>query len=382
VLHKDKSIGRPVRTSGGSWERELVALGMPARLYHPLDRLQFATPGHDYRFDFAADRPVVLDVTGAYRYLAERARAAGAEIRCGQAFARIEASDEDGIVAAAETPQGPARLRARYVVDASGGWRAVLAALGVLARSPRQGLGVEYEFEDARAPNGVGSLFVGERFAPSGYGWIFPTRHGTTRVGIGVIRPDSAASPGQLLRDFLGSGLPQRLGLATGRLIESHSGAIPSDGTLERFVFGRVVAVGDSAGQALPLLGEGIRYAIEAGRRLGAALGECLGSRRHAPGSLLAYGRWWNRKYRRRFRLAQVINERISRYADEDWDAALRFLQFLSGDALSSLLHLELGAPIFAKMARRDPRLLLKIARTAARSMILLKAAPFAAPAA
>ena len=45
VVHQDAEIGRPVRTSGGSWKAHLVALGIPARFYREIDRLTIAAPG-------------------------------------------------------------------------------------------------------------------------------------------------------------------------------------------------------------------------------------------------------------------------------------------------------------------------------------------------
>ncbi|MCA1596012.1 MAG: FAD-dependent oxidoreductase, partial [Chloroflexi bacterium] len=44
VVHRDRQIGLPVRTSGASWKRDIDRLGLPSTLYHPLDRLSFYGP--------------------------------------------------------------------------------------------------------------------------------------------------------------------------------------------------------------------------------------------------------------------------------------------------------------------------------------------------
>src|SRR5881396_3586723 len=80
VLHRDKQIGRPVRTSGASWKRDVDRLGIPSALYHEIGSGTFAGPTQRADFVFGHDRPVILDVTGTYEHLAGRATATGAEI--------------------------------------------------------------------------------------------------------------------------------------------------------------------------------------------------------------------------------------------------------------------------------------------------------------
>jgi len=80
VLESGHEIGSPIRTSGGSFIEELAALGIPERLYHPISRGRFLSPGNAAAFEFAAPRMCVIDVRGVFQYLAERAIAAGAEV--------------------------------------------------------------------------------------------------------------------------------------------------------------------------------------------------------------------------------------------------------------------------------------------------------------
>jgi digeranylgeranylglycerophospholipid reductase len=364
VVHRDKEIGRPVRTSGGSWERELRRLEIPPHLYQPIDRLTLAGPTATARYRFESDRPVVLDVTETYRYLAERARAAGAEIERGASFMEIVDRSEEGAVCRVSGPEGERRIAARYLVDASGHSRAVLASAGLAEKPRRVGIGIEYEMENRSDPNHA-VLFVGSRFAPSGYGWIFPTRLGTVRVGVGVIRPDAQTAPKALLDDFLESDFAGELELKAGEVVERHAGAIPSDGPSDRLVYGRIVAVGDSAGQALPLVGEGIRYCIEAGRVAGAALAAALRRPERSESELRRYEAWWRRNYYRPFVFAQRANERISGYADRQWDEKLAYLALFDESLIAPFLRAEFGwrhglrllgrhpAPVSRLLARR-----------------------------
>jgi digeranylgeranylglycerophospholipid reductase len=353
VVHRDAEIGRPVRTSGASWKGHLVALGIPEGLYQEMDRLLIAAPGRRLNVAFGADRPVVLDVTETYRYLAKQAQDAGASIECGAVFVRILQKEASHVRCLVRRGGAEHEIVARYVVDASGHHRAVLGQIGNHGRPERIGVGVEAEFENGGTDPSRLVLFVGNEFSPSGYGWIFPTKTQSLRVGIGVIRPDTKASPGDLLDAFLKSPQAAELGLRAGKLIEKHFGVIPSDGALPSFVHGRILAVGDAAGQALALVGEGIRYSIEAGRQAGEALATALDNPDGAGASLRSYQKWWDRKYRRQFGLSQLANEKMGRFTDDSWRQATGLLEGLSGDEIAALLRMDFSRRLAWRLAWR-----------------------------
>ena len=349
VVHRDAEIGRPVRTSGGSWKAYLLALGIPPHCYQEVDRLTIAAPGRRIEVSFRRDQPVVLDVTSTYGYLAQLASAAGANVRCASSFLRVI---DEGTKVRCLVRQGGVEqeISARFVVEASGHHRAVLSKIGG-NRPGRFGVGVEAEFENAGTEPTRAVLFVGNQFSPAGYGWIFPTRVGTVRVGIGIIRPDTRASPSELLDRFLSSSQPEVLGVRLGALIEKHFGVIPSDGPAACFLHGRIVSVGDAAGQALPLVGEGIRYSVEAGRRAGDAIAAALRNPDITDVALRSYQHWWDSKYRRRFTLAQRANEKMGQLSDRKWHQVTGLLEGLSGDEVAALLRMDYGRFLAWKLA-------------------------------
>src|SRR6516164_7085372 len=121
VLERQKEIGYPVHTSGGSWISDMRALGIPSDLYYPIRRVTFLSP--QKRAQFAYDEPVccVLDVRGVYQHLAGRAIAAGAVIHPNSP---VEAPIvEDGRVVgvvAKDHRNRAGEWRAGVVLDASG----------------------------------------------------------------------------------------------------------------------------------------------------------------------------------------------------------------------------------------------------------------------
>src|SRR6266571_8077825 len=81
VVEKHPEIGEPVRTSGGTWIRDMAEHGIPADLYHPFRRIRLVTARSEATFEHQEARACVLDVRRTYRYLASRSVQAGASVR-------------------------------------------------------------------------------------------------------------------------------------------------------------------------------------------------------------------------------------------------------------------------------------------------------------
>jgi digeranylgeranylglycerophospholipid reductase len=364
LLERSHTIGRPVRTSGASWLRDVWQLGIPAELAQPVDRLRLIGPGLTAWWD--AQRPLacVLDVTETYRYLAAQAERAGARLWLGQAV--VAPLLRDGAVVGVAT-RG-ASCYARVVVDASGASRAVaghaalraVATMGAGVRLGqhfgRLGLGAEVELDAPAAEPSTARLFVGRALVPYGYGWAFPGLGGRLRVGAGVLHPPAgrAQRPAAVLARLLEQPV---LGdpLRGARVVEHHTGVLPAEAVGERYAAGLIV-VGDAASQAAPLLGEGIRQAIEAGQRAGAAAaGAIEAGNTSGPGLRRAEGTppmrvalgtalgWW-------------FNQRSTRYGDRNWRIVTRLLASLPPALLAEGLRGELDP---AWLLAATPRLAL-----------------------
>jgi flavin-dependent dehydrogenase len=148
--------------------------------------------------------------------------------------------------------------RAPVLIDASG-WRAVLAARpqpGASSRTTARSVGIEL-----RLPGGGDGLhfWLHHQAMADGYAWDFPA--GDHRR-VGILTYGASGGLRQRLEQFLGDSVGTR---------SLHGGSLPA--RLPTGVAGdRVFLVGDSAGQCLPLSGEGIRpallYGLLAGRRV------------------------------------------------------------------------------------------------------------------
>jgi digeranylgeranylglycerophospholipid reductase len=191
------------------------------------------------------------------------------------------------------------------------------------------GFGAEYDLYAPAYPQDQAALLVGSRVAPSGYAWAFPRGGGRVRVGSGVLRPDCPADPRQHL-DALVAGNVLGEAFRGASPIEYHTGLIPLDPPRRTLAGHGLVLVGDAGGQASALVGEGIRFAIQAGRMAGEVVSRSLRAGDVSVDALGAYTRAWRARWGRNMDVAFRVSRRLSEYDDATWDQRLGLLRPLS----------------------------------------------------
>ena len=342
VLEENHEIGSPIRTSGGSFIADLDALGIPARLYHPISRVRFLSPNNAAVFDYARPALCVIDVRGVFQFLAERAIGAGATIRLStRAVGPVLAN---GAVTGVRTRDE--ELGCRVLIDATGYRAAMLKQAGLDPGFQRFGVGAEYDMYAPHCDQTEAVLMAGGDFAPSGYAWVFPWGRNRIRVGVGIIHPDSSARPDtyldRLVSELAGNVSKWGVDLRGAQPVEHHSGLIPSEQFAASFTGDGILGVGDAAGQASSLLGEGIRWAIQAGAMAGETAAAAIEAGDVSRSSLRIYEKQWRKKFGGNLRLAHRINQRIAKWDDRKWDERLEIVKLLSPEQFIEALKTNL----------------------------------------
>jgi digeranylgeranylglycerophospholipid reductase len=335
VLEQNHEIGSPIRTSGGSFIDELDALGIPGHLYHPISRVVFRSPGNEARFEFDKPALCVIDVRGVFQFLAERAIAAGASLRL--STAAQSAIVEQGAVRGIRARDR--EIAARVVIDATGYRSAILKSAGLAPGFRRFGVGAEYDLYAPYCDPDEVILAVGSDVAPSGYAWVFPWGRNRVRAGVGIIHPDSASSPQDFLDRFAAS-IPS---LRKAQPVEHHTGLIPAETFAAVFAGDGILGIGDAAGHASSLLGEGIRWAIQAGRMAADTVADALERNDLSRASLASLEMAWRNKFGADLRLAHTISRRIAQWDDRKWDERLEIVKLLSPGQFVELLKSNLS---------------------------------------
>jgi flavin-dependent dehydrogenase len=250
VWERKPEPGASVRTTGllvkEAHEEEdvpssLVRRIRGVRLYAPSLRwVDLDAPGYSF---------LATDTAGLLRLMAERAEAAGAEIRCGTAFS-------------------PAMRRGRMLVGADGP-RSVVARAAGLGVNRRFLAGVEAELVGMLGIEERLHVFLDSELAPGYIGWVVPGV-GITQVGLATrlpARPD--------LDRFL-ARIGEVFDLGWARRVGTRGGLIPVGGTVRPIATRDTVLVGDAAGLVSPLTAGGIHTALRSGRAAALAIASHL----------------------------------------------------------------------------------------------------------
>jgi digeranylgeranylglycerophospholipid reductase len=370
VLERGHAIGEPVRTSGGSFVKPLKAMGVPKRCYHPIHRIRVIGPTTEATKTYRRAVGCVLDVRGTYQWLAQQAIEAGAELRLrAHVEAPLRAPDAEPArqskvrgVAVRDPFRGRYDLTSRVVVDASGHTGFVARETGLRPGNERSAVGMELELHAPAYDQDEVVFWLGDDVAPGGYGWAFPCGDGRVRLGVGVVRPNSDAEP-RVLLEQLRAEFVRLVGPSAGSgPLEMHSGLMPvlrPDATT--LVGEGIVVTGDAAGQGSTLLGEGIRYAIQAGRGAGRAIVAAGGD--YSPHGLASYPKEWERTTGRNLKISYAVNERICDFRDEDWDRVIRRMDKLTASQAAAVFSSSFTPWWAVSVLLTDPSLVRSVFR-------------------
>jgi flavin-dependent dehydrogenase len=208
---------------------------------------------------------------------------------------------EDGAVLTSD-----GRFTAPVIVDCSG-WRGTLVNGGAPAAPSLGHFSFGLETRTALEDEGL-SFWLDGSLIPRGLGWIFPVGKGSL-IGLGSYVGLSKLKPAleRFLRD--------RGAVAT----TYHGTYFPH--RLFRPTVGRLFAVGDAAGQCLPLTAEGIRPALYFGVECGRIIQQIFDGRIALSEGLEQYRTLVDR-YRRAYRILRLA-QWAAEHAPTHWFVAL-----------------------------------------------------------
>lgn len=355
LLEKDESIAHSIRTSGVTWIDEIEKLGIGSEYYNPIKNYSFISSSNEVTIRGIKPRACVLNVRSTYQHLAMLAAEAGAEIMVRSRVTNVVTTPEDRRICGlkAKTPKGETVIDCKVVIDASGFSSSIARCLGIVKEWKRYGIGAEYECYCENLDYETWILMVGTKYSEAGYAWIFPVSKNKARIGVGVGRPESNSDPLQKLNDIMDKKLRPLDGIGKIQPIELHYGFIPNEGPRTPIVYDRLILVGDSAGQANPLVLEGIRYAIEYGRLAGN-----IAMRQNCSKEGLAeYEKIWKDKNQAMITSALRVQKRWIGLSDEEWNREIDILGEMSVDEFIDFIKAEFTIGKLLKFALNHPKL-------------------------
>jgi digeranylgeranylglycerophospholipid reductase len=361
LIEKEKEIAETVRTSGVTWISDIKQFGIPDECYNPIKKFSFCSPKNSVTISDEVAKAAVLDVRKTYRFLAERARNAGARIFVSTNVSDILKSSRGKCVGViAKSYEKEIQFNGKVIIDASGFASVVAKELGYVKQWEKFGVGAEFEVKTERLEYDNWWLMVGQEYSPAGYAWIFPTSENTARIGVGIGKPDSDVDPTIRLNELIDKKIGPIKDLGKIEKIEFHYGLIPNEGLSRKTVYDNVILVGDSAGQANPLVLEGIRYAIRFGEVAGRVVANAIKNKDTSETSLMPYEKEWRKAIESKINSAVKVQNRWVGLTDEEWDKELDIINELTADEFLDFIRADFGVSKMVKLATHHPKMIVR----------------------
>ncbi len=361
LIEKEKEIAETVRTSGVTWISDIKEFGIPEDCYNPIKKFSFCSPNNSVVISDEVAKAAVLDVRKTYRFLARRAEEVGAKVFVNTNVTEVlKNSDNKCVGVIAKTQDKQIQFNGKVIIDASGFASIVAKELGYVKQWEKFGVGAEFEVKTEKLEYDNWWLMVGQEYSPAGYAWIFPTSKNTARIGVGIGKPDSDVDPTVRLNELIDKKLGPIKDLGNIEKIEFHYGLIPNDGLSRKTVYDNVILVGDSAGQANPLVLEGIRYAIRFGEVAGKVTSDGIKKGDTSEKELIHYENEWKKAILSKINSAVKVQNRWVGLTDEGWDKELDIINELTADEFLDFIRADFGVSKMLKLATHHPKMIVR----------------------
>jgi len=358
LFGKDSSFGHNVMISGVSWIEEIEKFGIPKEYYNPVKNFSFISPNNEITIRGSGYNACVLDIKKTYQFLAMKSAKEGSKlfVKSNVFDAKIDKKGKNNSLKIS-TPQGVLEVDSTLVIDASGFSSFISRKLGYVPNWHRYGIGVEYECYCDNIEQETLYLMVGQRYSEAGYAWIFPLSDNRVRIGVGIGRPESNADPIAKLNNIIDKKLYPLNTLGNIQPLEIHYGLIPNEGLREHCVFNGLMMIGDTAGQANPLVLEGIRFAIEFGLLAGEIGSKSIKFNSTAE-SLKNYEYYSKKTLERKILSALKVQSRWLSLSDSQWDKEIDIIKELSIDEFLDFIKADFSNYKMMKLALNHPKMI------------------------
>lgn len=359
LIEKRQEIGDPVRCAEGVGTRELdryidtdlkwVAAPIKgATLYVP-DGTPFKMrpKDPDQSYGYILERKI-FD-----RALVEKAAQSGVEV-----YTKTSATGliiEDGKIKGVKVKRLgiEKEIRTNIVIGADGIESKVGRWAGINTTLKLSDIesGVQYLMANIEIDPDNIEIYMGNKYAPGGYVWIFPKGKNRANVGIGLI--GNKIEDGKRPIDYLNKFIEERF--PDGKIIEMNYGGIPVSGGIDKIYGNGIMLVGDAGQLTDPITGGGIKHALWSGEFAGVVAAEAVKAENFSEKFLKKYQNEWEKKAGKVMKRDLILKNYYINMSDEE---ANKIIKSLEGTDLTGVLEVSQLVKLLVKV---DKKLLLKL---------------------
>jgi len=275
-------------------------------------------------------------------FLAQEVQANGGEVWLGHRYVKYWHKEDNTLIEIQPKNRDRITVSTNILVDATGYARAVIYPNKNQKPEFLKGTGIEYliEIDEQNYQKYADSLtfFMGYKWIPKGYSWIFPMDENQLKIGAAWLNcPHKIIDRTQPLKEYIQLILKDYMNLDRYKLVDIHGSILEySLGLNDLYHQENVIAIGDAVSTVNFLGGEGIRHGMKgaeiASRHIQAYL---LGKIKNFQG--------YQKEMQQVFAAKWTISDRISRrvyleYSDAKIDQRVRLLKYLTTEDLTDIL--------------------------------------------
>ena len=290
---------------------------------------------------------VVFNFAKLRAFLANSTEKNGGTVWLGDRFIGYENQGDEIIVSLRKIGNQKVQIKTRILIDATGSKRAVINANQSPKPDPNnylRGIGTEYLIEVDATTHALYAdtlvFFLGYRWSPQGYSWIFPMDNQQLKVGTAIFAGNHRYL-GQLkpIRFYTEAIIEDYLNLDHYRLIEIHGSVLDyAKNQGDIYHRGGVVAIGDAVSTVNFLGGEGIRHGMVGANIAVPFVKEYL---RGQDQAFVNYEQAMKAHFGKTWQRSEDLNQRIYfEFSDAKIDLGVTYLRYLSyGEVLDLLFN-------------------------------------------
>ncbi|MGK7934107.1 MAG: NAD(P)/FAD-dependent oxidoreductase [Microcystaceae cyanobacterium] len=285
---------------------------------------------------------VVFNFAKLRQFLAEDSISNGGKVWLGHRYLKHEQTADKTLVTLQKRKGGKVTISTQVLVDATGYARSVIYPNKKEKPNFSKGIGIEYliKVEPEIYKTYANSLlfFLGYKWSPKGYSWIFPMDNNCLKVGSAFIEGEhkiiKALKP---LRYYLEQIIANYIKINQYQLIESHGSILDySSGLNDIYYRDNIIAIGDAVSTVNWLGGEGIRHGMQGAEIAAKYIHQYLNGKIN---DFSAYQTESKKCFEKRWNQCDTISKKVYLdYSDRRIDQGVNYLKYLNTQDIMDIL--------------------------------------------
>jgi digeranylgeranylglycerophospholipid reductase len=284
----------------------------------------------------------VFDFAKLREFLAQDVKKNGGEVWLGHRYLKYCQEKDKTLVEIKPKNGDRITVSTKILVDATGYARAVMYDHKNKKPTFLKGAGIEYLIEVDREiyQKYFESLtfFLGYKWIPKGYSWIFPMNNNQLKVGAAWLNcSHKIIARTQPLKDYIQLILKDYLNLDSYKIVDIHGSILEySVGLSDRYYQDNVIAIGDAVSTVNFLGGEGIRHGMKGAEIAARYIQDYLLKK---IDNFEDYQKEMHQFFAFKWNISDQISRRVYlEYSDEKIDRRVALLKYLTTEDLTDIL--------------------------------------------